>query len=53
LFGLAIETFIKNQQNQILLYEINKAYSEESDPSENVRLAKLRNHHRKFVESEW
>jgi hypothetical protein len=53
LFGLAIETFIKNHQNQILLDEINKAYSNDPDPSEEVRLSKMRNQHRKLVENEW
>jgi metal-responsive CopG/Arc/MetJ family transcriptional regulator len=53
LFGLAIETFIKNHQNQMLLDEINKAYSDDPDPSEKVRLSKMRNQHRKLVENEW
>jgi metal-responsive CopG/Arc/MetJ family transcriptional regulator len=53
LFGLAIESFIKNHQNQILLEEINKAYADEPDPSEKIRLSKMRKQHRKLVESEW
>jgi metal-responsive CopG/Arc/MetJ family transcriptional regulator len=53
LFGLAIETFIKNHQNQLLLDEINKAYSDDPDPSEKVSLSKMRNQHRKIVENEW
>lgn len=53
LFGLAIETFIKNRQNQMLLDQINKAYSDDPDPSEKVRLSKMRNQHRKLVENEW
>ena len=53
LFGLAIETFIKNHQNQILLDEINQAYSDEPDPGEKIRLSKMRNQHRKLVENEW
>ena len=52
LFGLALETFVKNHQNQILLQEINKAYSEQ-DPSDQVRLSKMRKHHRKIVRNEW
>ena len=50
LFGLAIETFIKNHQNQILLDEINQAYSDEPDPNEKILLSKMRNSHRKLVE---
>ena len=53
LFGLAIETFVKNHQNQILLDEINQAYSDEPDPSEKVRFSKMRNQHRKLVENQW
>ncbi|MEW6718711.1 MAG: CopG family transcriptional regulator [Chloroflexota bacterium] len=53
LFGLAIETFVKSHQNQMLLDEINQAYSDEPDPTETVRLSKMRNQHRKLVENEW
>lgn len=53
LFGLAIETFVKNHQNQILLEEINKAYSDEPDASDKVRLSKMRKHHRKIVRDKW
>jgi metal-responsive CopG/Arc/MetJ family transcriptional regulator len=53
LFGLAIETFVKNHQNQILLQEINKAYADEPDTSEKVRLSKMRKHHRKVVRDKW
>jgi metal-responsive CopG/Arc/MetJ family transcriptional regulator len=53
LFGLAIETFVKNHQNQNLLQEINKAYSEEQDSNEKDRLSKMRKHHRKVVRNEW
>ncbi|MBA4379709.1 MAG: CopG family transcriptional regulator [Anaerolinea sp.] len=53
LFGMAIETFIKNYQNQTLLDEINQAYSDEPDPSEKVRFSKMRTQHRKLVENEW
>ncbi|MCX6055357.1 MAG: CopG family transcriptional regulator [Chloroflexi bacterium] len=53
LFGLAIETFVKNNQNRVLLEEINQAYSDEPDPNEKVLLTKMRNQHRKLVENEW
>jgi len=54
LFGLAIETYVKNRQNQILLQEINKAYSDEQDPtSDKVRLSKMRKQHRKIVRDKW
>ena len=53
LFGLAIESFVKNRQNQIFLQEINKAYSDEPDTSDKVRLSKMRKHHRKVVRDKW
>jgi len=53
LFGMAIEAFVKNHQNQILLDEINQAYSKEPDPKDKIRLSKMRKPHRKLVESEW
>ncbi len=53
LFGLAIETFVKNHQNQMLLQEINKAYSDEPDASEKVRLSKMSKQHRKVVRDKW
>jgi metal-responsive CopG/Arc/MetJ family transcriptional regulator len=52
-FGLAIETFIKNHQNQILLDEINQAYADQPDPNETVLLAKMRPSQRKLLENEW
>jgi metal-responsive CopG/Arc/MetJ family transcriptional regulator len=53
LFGLAVESYIKCQQSQALLDEINKAYSGSSDPSEQKRLADMRKSHRKILEGEW
>ncbi len=53
LFGIAIETFVKNHQNQILLQEINKAYSDEPDTSDRVRLSKMRKQHRRVVRDKW
>ena len=53
LFGLALETFVKNHQNQILLQDINKAYSDEQDTSDKVRLSKMRKQQRKIVRDKW
>lgn len=53
LFGLAIETFVRNHQNKMLLQEINKAYSDEPDVSDKVRLSKMRKQHRKVVTDKW
>jgi len=53
LFGLAIESFVRNHQNQRLLEEINQAYADEPDPADKVRLTKMRKHHRKMVRNAW
>ena len=53
LFGLAIESFVRNYQNQKLLEEINQAYAGEPDPQDQVRLTKMRKHHRKLVRNAW
>jgi len=53
LFGLVIESFVRNHQNQKLLEEINQAYADEPDPAEIVRLTKTRKHHRKMVRNAW
>jgi metal-responsive CopG/Arc/MetJ family transcriptional regulator len=53
LFDLAIESFIKRHQSQSLLDQINQAYVDQPDSSEQERLSKLRQSHRKLVEGEW
>ena len=53
LFGLAIETFIKTHENQILLDEINQAYTDQPDPNETIRFSKMHKSHRNLVENEW
>ena len=53
LFGIAIEKFIKNHQNQLLLDELNQAYDDQPDPDEQDRLANLRQQQRRLVEGEW
>ena len=53
LFGLAIETFIKTHENQILLDEINQAYTDQPDVNETIRLSKMQKSHRNLVENEW
>lgn len=53
LFGLAIEDFIKHHQSRLLLEEIDQAYADEPDTSEQIRLSQMRKSHRKIVEGEW
>lgn len=52
LFVLALKDFIRRNQNQQLLEQINLAYDDLSDSVEQERLAKMRSQHRQIVE-EW
>jgi metal-responsive CopG/Arc/MetJ family transcriptional regulator len=53
LFGMALENFIQKYQNQILLDEINQAYSDQPEAAEQELLAKMRRKQRKILENEW
>ena len=53
LFALAVENFIKSSQSHLLLEQINQAYADQQDASEEKRLSQWRSSHRKLVEGEW
>ncbi|HXV42721.1 MAG TPA: hypothetical protein VEC96_06630 [Anaerolineae bacterium] len=53
LFVLALEDFIRRYHNQQLLEQINNAYDDLPDLSEQARLALMRRQHRRIVEGEW
>lgn len=53
LFGLAMEEYLRRQQNQELLAQINAAYADEPPPSEEALRRAARRHHRRLVEGEW
>jgi metal-responsive CopG/Arc/MetJ family transcriptional regulator len=53
LFGLALEEFLRRHRNQRLLEQINTAYAEAPDPSEQALLRRMRRPHRQMVEGEW
>jgi metal-responsive CopG/Arc/MetJ family transcriptional regulator len=54
LFALALEDFIRRNQNRQLLEEINQAYQEyPADENEQLHLSKMRSQHRKLVMGEW
>lgn len=53
LFVLAVEAYVRRSQNQQLLENINNAYADEPDFSEQKRLRKTRRPHRKLVEGTW
>ena len=53
LFVLALEDYIRRQQNQELLDQINAAYADEPDSMEQTLRRKARRTHRRLVEGEW
>jgi metal-responsive CopG/Arc/MetJ family transcriptional regulator len=53
LFVLALEDYIRRQQNRDLLAQINVAYADEPDPAEQALRRQSRRQHRRIVEGEW
>jgi antitoxin MazE6 len=53
LFVLALEDYIRRQQNRELMAQINAAYSGEPDRAEQALHVKARRTHRRIVEGEW
>ncbi len=53
LFALALEDFIRREQNRDLLTQINAAYSDEPDATEKTLRHKARATHRRIVRGEW
>lgn len=53
LFVLALEEYIRHQENRELLAQINAVYADESDPVEQTLRLKARRTHRRIVEGEW
>jgi metal-responsive CopG/Arc/MetJ family transcriptional regulator len=53
LFVLALEEFFQRHQSQQLLEQINAAYDEAPDPSEQALRRRMRHQHRQIVEGEW
>lgn len=52
LFVLALEDYIRRQQNRELLNQINAAYADETETERNAR-RKMKRTHRRIVEGEW
>jgi len=53
LFVLALEDFIREQENRELLEKINAVYADEPDQLEKVLRQKTRKSHRRLVEGQW
>lgn len=53
LFVLALEDFIREQENKELLAKINAAYAGEPDKAEQTLRRKAKKTHRRIVEGQW
>ena len=53
LFALALEDYIRRQENRKLLMQINAACAEESEPAEETLRRQHRRQHRRLVKAEW
>ena len=53
IFVLAVEEFIQRYHNRQLLEEINRAYDDLPDASEQMVLGKMRNQQRELVDDQW
>jgi hypothetical protein len=53
LFVLALEDYIRRQQDRELLAKINAAYADEPDASERTLRQQMKSTHRRIVEGEW
>ncbi len=53
LFALALEDYLKREQNRELLTLINTAYADQPDPTEETLKRKARRTHQRIVRGEW
>lgn len=53
LFVIALEDFIREQENRELLEKINAVFADEPDESEKTLRRKVRKSHRRLIEGQW
>jgi len=53
LFVIALQEFIEHQKNKEMLAQINDAYADEPDETEQTLRQKSRRQHRHIVEGKW
>jgi metal-responsive CopG/Arc/MetJ family transcriptional regulator len=53
LFGLALENFLQHRENQRLLEQLNTAYAEGPDSTEQTLRQRMRQQQRQLVEGQW
>lgn len=52
-FVLALEAYVAQYQNRLLLDQINSVYADAPDATEQKRVKAVRRIHRRIVEGEW
>ena len=52
-FVMALEAYVAQYQNHMLLDQINSAYADTPDSTEQKRIKTTRRTHRRIVEGEW
>ena len=53
LFAMAVEEFLRQHNNQLLLEQLNTAYKDSPKPAERAILARMKRKHRHQVENQW
>jgi metal-responsive CopG/Arc/MetJ family transcriptional regulator len=53
LFVIALQDFLEHQKNKEMLAQINAAYAEEPDATEQTLRRKLGRQHKRLVEGDW
>jgi len=53
LFAVALENFIRQQENRELLKKINEVHSQVLSPDEESYRKQIRDYHRRSLEDEW
>ena len=53
LFAMAVEEFLRQHNNQLLLEQLNTAYKDSPKPGERTILARMKHKHRHQVENQW
>lgn len=53
LFAIALQDYIEHQKNKDMLAQINAAYADEPDTTEQTLRRKSRQQHRRIVGGEW
>lgn len=53
LFVMAVEEFIQQHRNRELLEQLNSAYADAPDPTEQSHLTRMKSKHKQLMEDQW